>query len=70
MDFETASDTRKPANVTAMCHFLFSSAGEVARTVADVLGERDREEIVKALQQYKKCRSRESFDRVLQVCLS
>lgn len=70
VDFETASDARKPANITAICHFLFSSAGEVARTVADVLGERDREEIVKTLQQYKKCRSRESFDRVLQVCLS
>jgi putative serine/threonine protein kinase len=70
VDFETASDARKPANITAICHFLFSSAGEVARTVADVLGERDREEIVKALQLYKKCRSRESFDRVLQVCLS
>jgi putative serine/threonine protein kinase len=70
VDFETASDARKPANITAMCHFLFSSAGEVARTVAEVLGERDREEIVKALQQYKNFRSRESFDRILQVCLS
>lgn len=70
VDFETASDMRKPANVTAICHFLFSSIGEVARTIAETLGERNREEIVKALRQYKKCRTRESFEKVLRVCLS
>lgn len=70
VDFETASDTRKPANVSAMCHFLFSSVGEVARAVAETLGERNREEIVRVLQQYKKVRSRESFESVLEVCLS
>ena len=70
VDFETASDMRKPANVTAICHFLFSSIGEVARTIAETLGERNREEIVKALRQYKKCRTRESFEKVLRVCFS
>ena len=70
VDFETASKMRKTANVTAICHFLFTSAGEVARTIADVLGERNREEIVKALQVYKEKRTRESLDQVLYACLS
>jgi putative serine/threonine protein kinase len=69
VDFETSSDTRKPANVTAMCHFLFSSSGEVARTIVETLGERNKKEIVKALRNYKQCRTRQNFDSVLQVCL-
>ncbi len=70
VDFETASDARKPANITAICHFFFSSAGEVARTVAETLGKRNREQIVRVLQQYKKYRSRKSFESVLEACLS
>jgi putative serine/threonine protein kinase len=70
VDFETSSDARKPANVTAISHFLFTSAGEVARTVAAALGERNKDEIVKALQKYKEQRTRESFDGVLRACLS
>ena len=70
VDFETSSDTRKPANVTSMCHFLFSSTGEVARAIVETLGERNKKEIVKTLQQYKQCRTRQNFDSVLQACLS
>jgi len=70
VDYETSSDARKPANVTAICHFLFTSAGEVARTVAAALGERNKDKIVKALQKYKERKTRESFDEVSQVCLS
>ena len=69
VDFETASDKRKPANLSAICHFLFTSAGEVGRTVAAILGERNKEEIVSTLQQYKRKRTRESFELVLQACL-
>ena len=70
VDFETASDTRKPANTTALCSFLFTSIGEVARNVAKVLGERNKEEIVKVLQSYKKGMSRTSFEQVLRTCVS
>lgn len=70
VDYETASDTRKTANVTAICHFLFASAGEVARTIANILGERNREEIVEALKHYKEKITRESLDQVLHACLS
>jgi putative serine/threonine protein kinase len=69
VDFETASIERKPANVTSVCQFLFTSGGTVATAVAEMLGERNREEIVYALRLYKKDRTRENFDRVLKVCL-
>jgi putative serine/threonine protein kinase len=69
VDFETASDARKPANVSAICHFLFTSVGEVGRAIAGTLGERNREEIIKAMREYKKSRTREKFETVLQTCL-
>jgi putative serine/threonine protein kinase len=70
VDFETSSLNRKPANVTSVCQFFFTSCGAVARAVAEVLGEINREEVINALRRYKKDRARENFDRVLQVCLS
>jgi putative serine/threonine protein kinase len=69
VDFETASDTRKPSNVSAMGSFLFTSDGEVARNVAATLGERNKEEIVAAMKNYRKERTRGSFEQVLEVCL-
>lgn len=69
VDFETSSVDRKPANVTSVCQFLFTGCGAVARAVAEVLGERNREEIINALRLYKKDRTRENFNRVVQVCL-
>jgi len=70
VDFETASVDRKPANVTSVCQFLFTSGGAVAKAVAEVLGEINREEAINALRLYKNERTRENFNRVLQVCLS
>lgn len=70
VDFETASINRKPANVTAVCQFLFTSRGRVAEAVAAALGEVDRAEIIGALKRYKNERKRENFDGVLQVCLA
>jgi putative serine/threonine protein kinase len=70
VDFETASLNRKPANVTSVCQFLFTSHGTVAKAVAEVLGERNREEIIGTLRLYKKDRTRGNFDCVLQTCLS
>jgi putative serine/threonine protein kinase len=69
VDFETASVCRKPSNLPAICHFLFSSAGEVARTVAKRIGERNKEKIIASLQAYKKYRTSESFEKVIQTTL-
>ena len=70
VDFESASAHRKPANVTSICQFLFTSGSGVAKAVAEALGERKREQIISALRTYKKDKTRENFDRVVQVCLS
>lgn len=70
VDFETASVNRKPANVTAVCQFLFTSNGTVARAIAEILGNRSRESLVDALRAYKRNRTRENFERLLQICLS
>jgi putative serine/threonine protein kinase len=69
VDFESASVNRKTSNVTSVCQFLFTGGGGVSRAVAEVLGERNREEIVGALRLYKKGKSRGDFNRVVQVCL-
>jgi putative serine/threonine protein kinase len=69
VDFESASDTRKPSNITAVCQYLFLGGGAVASDVAEVLGDRGRTDVIEALRVYKKERTREGFDRVLRVCL-
>jgi putative serine/threonine protein kinase len=69
VDFESASINRKPANVTSACQFLFISGGEVSRIIAEALGESNRQEIVCSLRRYKKHRTRENFDAVLEACL-
>jgi len=69
VDFETSSDARKPANVSAMCSYLFSSKGELARAISENLGARDDSGIIRALRDYKQKRTRENFEKVLSVCL-
>jgi len=69
VDFETSCDRRKPANVTAICQYLTMSGGPIARGISEVLGERNREEVISALRNYKKDQTRESLDRVMQACL-
>ncbi|MEM3551811.1 MAG: RIO1 family regulatory kinase/ATPase [Candidatus Bathyarchaeia archaeon] len=67
VDFETASLNRKPANVTSLSQFLFIN-GPVAEKVAERLGGKDRNAIIKALKRYKSLRNRESFEKILEIC--
>ena len=69
VDFETSSDTRKPANVTAICQYLTMSGGPIAKTISAILGERNRDEVISALRNYKKDQTRENLDKIMQVCL-
>ena len=70
VDFETASDKRRVANVTAVCQFLFAGNSSVARIVAETFGERNMAEIIGALKNYKKDRKRSNFEALLRVCFS
>ncbi len=67
VDFETASLSRRPSNVTAVCQFLFVG-GVVAKMVAEKTGERDKNAVIEALRLYKNDRTRENFERVLRAC--
>jgi putative serine/threonine protein kinase len=69
VDFETSSDTRKPANVTAICQYLIMSGGPIPRTISEIIGERNRDEVVEALRHYKKEKTHENLDQLLQACL-
>jgi putative serine/threonine protein kinase len=68
VDFETASGTRKPANVTALSSYLFTSSSEVARTLAQTHGAPDMEKTLEALKKYRRSRTPENFGGVLQAC--
>ncbi|MCI0563834.1 MAG: hypothetical protein MN733_35615 [Nitrososphaera sp.] len=65
IDFESASMTRKTANVTAATQALFLY-GAVAGHVRKILGEPDRERVIGALREYKKRRTSASFDELLE----
>jgi len=67
VDFETASLNRKPSNVTSICQFLFIS-GLVAKKVAEKIGGKDKKAIIEALGRYKRDRTRENFETVLEAC--
>lgn len=69
VDFETSSSSRRVANVTSVCHFLFQGNSDAAKRIAEVLGARDTAELVLALKCYKKERVRSSFERLLSLCL-
>jgi putative serine/threonine protein kinase len=68
IDFESASTTRKMCNVTAATQSLFLY-GIIANKVGKILGNRDREKVIHALRTYKKIRTRDNFDAVLDSLL-
>jgi putative serine/threonine protein kinase len=69
VDFETASIQRKVANVTSVCQYLFVGNSTIPQLVWTVLGEKNRNQIVDVLRDYKKMPNRDHFETLLQVCL-
>jgi putative serine/threonine protein kinase len=67
VDFETASVERKVINVTSVCQFLFMGNSRAAKMLGEVFGERNRLELIGALKNYKRVRTRENFERLLEV---
>ena len=66
VDFESASTSRRPANVTSICQFLF--IGGISAQVAHFLGEADKTAIISALRAYKRRRGPGEFEGVLRAC--
>lgn len=70
VDFETASVVRKVINVTSVCQFLFMGNSRAAKMLGEVFGEKNREELIAALKNFKKNRNRRNFEGLLEICLS
>ena len=69
VDFETASTQRNASNVTSVCQFLFQGNSEVCKAIAEIIGERDRTELVEALRNYRRAKNRQNFEKILERCL-
>ena len=67
VDFETASLHRRVSNVTSICQYFFIGS-QAAKTIKKKLGEINREDLIKTLRTYKQQRTRENFEKVLNVC--
>ena len=70
VDFETASVERRVANVTSVCQYLFAGNSSASKILAEIFGERTRLEFIDALKAYKKNRTRETLDGLIEFCLS
>jgi putative serine/threonine protein kinase len=69
VDFETASIQRRVANVTSICQHLFVGNNTIPRLVWETIGEKNKNQIVNTLRNYKKEKTRKHFETLLQTCL-
>lgn len=67
VDFETSSNKRKSANVTAICQYLIMSLGPIPKAIIEIVGERNRTRIMESLRNYKKTPTRKNLDRLIQA---
>jgi putative serine/threonine protein kinase len=65
VDFETSSTNRRVSNVTSVCQYLFLGS-QIAAKVREKLRKIDEKELVKALRAYKRERTEENFEKILQ----
>jgi putative serine/threonine protein kinase len=65
IDFETASINRRVSNVTSVCQYLFLGS-QIADKVKEKWGEVDEKELINALRTYKRERTRENFEKILE----
>jgi putative serine/threonine protein kinase len=70
VDFETASVERRMANITAVCQYLFAGNSSASKILAEIFRERNRLELIDALKAYKKNKTREHFEGLLEFFLS
>jgi putative serine/threonine protein kinase len=70
VDFETASVERRVANVTAVCQYLFAGNSTASKILSEIFGERNRLELIDVLKAYKKNRTREYFEDLVEFCLA
>jgi putative serine/threonine protein kinase len=65
IDFETASINRRVSNVTSVCQYLFLGS-QIADKVKDKLGKVNEKELINVLRNYKRERTRENFEKIVE----
>ena len=66
IDFETSSINRKVSNVTSVCQYLLLGS-QTANEIKNKIGELDKKQMIKALRAYKQKRTKENFDKILEL---
>jgi putative serine/threonine protein kinase len=65
VDFETASINRRVSNVTSVCQYLLLGS-QIAEKVKEKLGKVDEKKLIQKLRRYKRERTRENFEKLLE----
>jgi putative serine/threonine protein kinase len=68
VDFETASINRRVSNVTSVCQYIFLGS-QIADKVKEKLGKVDEKQLINALRTYKRERTKENFEKLLEKFL-
>jgi len=68
LDFETASINRRVSNVTSVCQYLFLGS-QIADKVKEKLGKVDEKQLINALRTYKRKRTKENFEKLVEKFL-
>ena len=67
VDFETASVNRRVSNVTSICQYLFLGS-HFSEMIEAKLGKISKAHLLEILRNYKRGRTRESFESILDIC--
>ena len=67
VDFETASVNRRVSNVTSICQYLFMGS-HFSEIIGGQLGKINKVHLLGVLRNYKRGRTRESFNNILDIC--
>jgi putative serine/threonine protein kinase len=65
VDFETASINRRVSNVTSVCQYLLLGS-QIADKVKEKLGKVDEKQLIQKLRSYKRERTKENFEKLLE----
>lgn len=68
VDFETASINRRVSNVTSVCQYLLLGS-QIAEKVKEKLGKVDEKQLIQKLRTYKRERTKENFEKLLEKIL-
>jgi putative serine/threonine protein kinase len=67
VDFETASNIRKAANVTSICQFLFIGS-ETSKKIKNIIGKVNVKSLIGSLKKYKSKPAEKNFIDILKIC--